>query len=204
MFEAHEGLPDDICQPFQRRDRGDICNQSWLRLPSAHTGTHLDAPSHFSDAAFKDGRGVESLNLQILNGPALLVEVPDTTNITAAALEALQIPHGTIRLLFKTLNTKRRLMERQGFVPDYTALDAGGAAWLVANRPAVQLVGVDYLTVATYADLVAPHEILLGQGVIAVEGLNLGQLRPGLHQLHCLPVKLQGSDGAPVRCITIG
>ena len=42
------------------------------------------------------------------------------------------------------------------------------------------------------------------QGVIAVEGLNLGQLGPGLHQLHCLPVKLQGSDGAPVRCITIG
>ena len=25
----------------------------------------------------------------------------------AAALEALQIPHGTVRLLFKTLNTKR-------------------------------------------------------------------------------------------------
>lgn len=21
VFEAHEGLPDDICQPFQRRDR---------------------------------------------------------------------------------------------------------------------------------------------------------------------------------------
>ena len=77
-------------------------------------------------------------------GPALLVEVPDSTNITgehlpnlpswhigrlpcdctrcsldtvfdmfftlacaAAALEALQIPHGTVRLLFKTLNTKR-------------------------------------------------------------------------------------------------
>ena len=61
------------------------------------------------------------------------------------------------------LPLRRRLMERRGFVPDYTALDASGAAWLVANRPAVQLVGIDYLTVATYADLVAPHEILLGQ-----------------------------------------
>lgn len=45
---------------------------------------------------------------------------------------------------------------------------------------------------------------LYPQGVIAVEGLDLGRLGPGLHQLHCLPVKLQGSDGAPVRCITIG
>lgn len=41
------------------------------------------------------------------------------------------------------------------------------------------------------------------QGIIPVEGLDLTQLQPGLHQLHCLPLKLIGSDGAPVRCITI-
>lgn len=40
------------------------------------------------------------------------------------------------------------------------------------------------------------------QGIIPVEGLDLTQLEPGLHQLHCLPFKLIGSDGAPVRCIT--
>lgn len=45
--------------------------------------------------------------------------------------------------------------------------------------------------------------LVLPQGVIAVEGLNLEALRPGLHMLHCLPLKLAGSDGAPVRCITI-
>ena len=61
------------------------------------------------------------------------------------------------------LPLRRRLMERRGFVPDYTALDASGASWLVAHRPSVQLVGIDYLTVATYANLVAPHEVLLGQ-----------------------------------------
>jgi kynurenine formamidase len=54
-------------------------------------------------------------------------------------------------------------MERRGFATDYTAFDAGGAAWLVAHRPHVQLVGIDYLTVATYADLSAPHEALLGK-----------------------------------------
>ena len=54
-------------------------------------------------------------------------------------------------------------MERRGSVADYTAFDADGAAWLVANRPHVQLVGIDYLTVATYADLSAPHEALLGK-----------------------------------------
>lgn len=203
MFEEQRGLPDDINQPYQRRARGDICNQSWLRLPSAHTGTHLDAPSHFSDDAFTDGRGVESLNLHILNGPALLVQVPDETNITAAALEALSIPEGIVRILFKTRNSKRRLMEQRSFSTDYVSLTADGAQWLVVHRPSVQLLGIDYLTVATYDDLKTPHEILLGKGIIAVEGLKLHELDAGLHQLYCLPVKLQGSDGAPVRCIAI-
>jgi kynurenine formamidase len=41
------------------------------------------------------------------------------------------------------------------------------------------------------------------QGIIPVEGLVLDDVPPGLHQLHCLPLKLIGADGAPVRCIII-
>ena len=41
------------------------------------------------------------------------------------------------------------------------------------------------------------------QGIIPVEGLLLEEVPPGLHQLHCLPMKLVGSDGAPCRCIII-
>jgi len=39
------------------------------------------------------------------------------------------------------------------------------------------------------------------QGIIPVEGLLLEEVPPGVHQLHCLPLKVVGSDGAPVRCI---
>lgn len=84
----------------------------------------------------------------------------------------------------------RRLMERQGFVPDYTALDASGATWLVANRPMVQLVGIDYLTVASYADLVEPHEILLGQVPPLLNCPLGGPWRPcwaGCLQNHAVP-----------------
>ena len=42
------------------------------------------------------------------------------------------------------------------------------------------------------------------QGVIAVDALHLGQRSPGIYQLHCLLVRLRGSDGAPVRCVTMG
>jgi kynurenine formamidase len=39
--------------------------------------------------------------------------------------------------------------------------------------------------------------------IIPVEGLLLDDVAPGLHTVHCLPLKLVGSDGAPARCILI-
>ncbi len=53
-------------------------------------------------------------------------------------------------------------MKQRAFVTDYTSFTADGARWLVQHRPSVRLVGIDYLTVATYDDLKAPHEALLG------------------------------------------
>jgi hypothetical protein len=37
--------------------------------------------------------------------------------------------------------------------------------------------------------------------VIAIEGLDLQQVDAGWYELMCLPAKLGGSDGAPVRCV---
>lgn len=55
------------------------------------------------------------------------MEVPAGTNITAAALEALDIPRGLHRLLFRTDNTKRGLMCQLAFDPSYTAFTLGGS-----------------------------------------------------------------------------
>ena len=44
---------------------------------------------------------------------------------------------------------------------------------------------------------------LLVQGVVPVEGLDLSHVEPGLYDVHCLPLKLDGSDGAPGRCILL-
>ena len=41
------------------------------------------------------------------------------------------------------------------------------------------------------------------QNVIALEGLVLDEVAAGFYTLHCLPMKLSGSDGAPTRCILI-
>jgi arylformamidase len=67
----------------------------------------------------------------------------------------------------------------------------------------VRLVGIDYLSVGPFDNGVPTHEILLGAGVIAVEGLDLSAIDPGEYQLICLPVKIGGADGAPCRAVLI-
>lgn len=42
---------------------------------------------------------------------------------------------------------------------------------------------------------------LAWQGIIAVEGLVLDKVQPGLYTMHALPLKVAGADGAPARVI---
>jgi arylformamidase len=45
------------------------------------------------------------------------------------------------------------------------------------------------------------HMILLGAGVVVVEGLLLADVEPGDYEMVCLPLRLVGSDGSPARVL---
>ena len=87
-------------------------------------------------------------------------------------------------------------------VGEYEAMDRSGAEWLV--QKGVQLVGIDYLSIAPYGESRPTHRVLLEAGVVVVEGLDLSKVSRGRYTLHCLPLKLMGSDGAPARAILVG
>ena len=55
----------------------------------------------------------------------------------------------------------------------------------------------------TFQDRVLTHRILLGAGVVVLEGLNLFGVEPGSYELICLPLKLAGAEGAPARALLI-
>lgn len=176
-------------------DRGANANVSHLSL-GVHTGTHVDAPHHF----LNDGRTVEQLPLEVLVGPCHVARVADEVPvITAEVLEALSLPAGVLRLLFRTRNSDLWARGEPSFQTDFVGIDAGGSAWLVAYG--VKLVGVDYLSVAPYKQSRPTHEALLAAGVVVVEGLDLSQVPQGFYDLACLPLKISGSDGAPARAV---
>jgi arylformamidase len=191
------GQPAVETRYLSQLSEGDRSTVTHLSL-SAHTGTHMDAPRHFVPGQ----EGIDELDLNTLVGPAVVVDAPDANELSAEAFDALDIPDGTERLLVRTSNSQ--LWDdpaHDAFYEDYVAVTQSGAQWLVDHD--VKLIGVDYLSVAPYNDLVVPHQILLGAKVVIVEGLNLAKTIPGLYELVCLPLKLAGSDGSPARAILI-
>ncbi|MEX2229489.1 MAG: cyclase family protein [Dehalococcoidia bacterium] len=159
-----------------------------------HTGTHVDAPSHFIAGA----PAIEALDLDALIGPAYVADaVSASGHLDAAALALLGVPEHAERVLLKTANS--RLWDAPAFARDYVALTEDGARWLVDR--AVRLVGIDYLSIAPYADPAPAHVALLSAGVVIVEGLDLRAVAPGDYTLVCLPLLIPGADGAPARVL---
>lgn len=80
-WESSEGSGEFLQLARSMRNGSDIANFSELRL-TAHSGTHVDAPGHVFEHYYDTGFDVDTLDLAVLNGPALLVDVPRDKNIT--------------------------------------------------------------------------------------------------------------------------
>ena len=193
-FPTWPGDPPIELKMISQIEKGDLANVTHLSAP-VHMGTHVDAPDHF----LGNGKTVEDIPLDYLVGSVLVLEVPSPEVITAGDLEAFRIPEGTRRILFKTANSEYWKGEQHTFQEDFIALGPDAAARLV--EMGVNVVGVDYLSVAPYDEPVSTHKILLEAGVLIIEGLDLSQVTAGDYKLYCLPLKIAGSDGAPARVL---
>jgi arylformamidase len=191
------GDPGLHLEQVESMDKGAHVNVTRISS-SVHLGTHVDAPHHF----LNDGRTVEELPLEVLTGPCYVVQLPDGIEaITSDVLERTEVTAEMKRVLFGTRNSHLWANGESKFQTDFVAITEDGAEWLVERG--VQLVGVDYLSVAPYGDSIPTHEVLLKAGVVVVEGLNLSSVMRGFYDLYCLPLKIADSDGAPARAILI-
>lgn len=166
---------------------GADANVSELRC-GVHTGTHVDAPNHFIDGA----GGIETIDVEALVGPALVVDVGNAEAIDSKVLAEVELD-GAERVLFRSRNG--RLWEQDDFASEFVAITPDGAQILL--DAGVRLVGVDYLSVGD----AETHRILLGARIVCLEGLDLRLVEPGRYDLFCGPMKLVGSDGAPARVL---
>jgi arylformamidase len=193
---TYPGDPGIELRPHSRISAGDDANITTLRFGS-HTGTHMDAPHHFVDG----GATIDEIPLDVLIGPAVVARIADDVRmIGRAELEAIDV-RSAPRLLLRTRGSE--LLSHPGFRNDFPYLNADGARYLV--EAGARLVGIDYLSIEEFdAEEPVAHRILLGAGVVILEGVDLRQVPPGPYELICLPLRLAGGDGAPARVVLRG
>ena len=162
---------------------------------SSHTGTHVDAPSHF----LRDGKTIDEIALERLCGQSKVLDcitVPEM--ITRDHLKAFEINQDDI-ILLKTANSLREPTE--SFDPHFIYLSADGAAYLEECK--VRAVGIDYLGIERNQPDHATHVILMRANIVVIEGLRLGHVVEGVYTMICLPIKMIGTEAAPARAVLI-
>lgn len=186
----------------------------------SHTGTHVDAPSHI----LNNGLPVDKLELENLIGTALVLDLTSftgtlTADILEKALQNVGVSENVTILLLKTQRTSRdknkdktedicfqspdsKFQKAEEEKPNLTYLEESAAVWIV--RRGFKTVGIDSFSIDSIdsADLPA-HHILLTNKVNVVECLELSSAEEGVYLFLCLPLKIDGCDGAPARAVLI-
>lgn len=170
-----------------------------------HTGTHCDASSHFIPA----GRTVDRIPLDVLIGPAHVLDLSDTPPRTEVGAEVVAGRLGDRRP--ERLLIRFDWSDRWGtrsYYTDHPYLSPDACEWIVEQG--VVLLGLDAPMPDNPEhgfghDPDSPnHKILLGADVVLVEYLcNLRALRGSEVQLIVLPLKIVDGDGAPARVVAI-
>ncbi len=190
---AWPGSPGARVERLKALAAGDPAEVTSLQL-DVHTGTHVDAPAHMlGGAPTMDGYVLESGV-----GEVIVADTAGAPAIDAGVLGALDLPEGCTRLLLRTANSARPELQDE-FAPDYAALTASGAEWLVSHG--IRLIGIDYVSIQLFDDPIETHLVLFRAGVVILEGLRLEAVEPGGYELLCLPLPLAGAEAAPARAV---
>jgi RpiB/LacA/LacB family sugar-phosphate isomerase len=160
---------------------------------SAHSGTHLDAPSHI----LAEGPGVDRIGMDHLLGIARVCSYHGKTHIGRQELMKMPL-EGVSRLLLHTGNSD--FIKDTDFKKEYISLTEDGARYLVETG--VKFVALDYLSIDVFETTYYPvHRVLLEAGAVIVEGVDLSGVPDGDFELICLPLNLENTDGAPARVV---
>ena len=165
-------------------EKGDVCNLTAFSM-CAHNGTHVDAPFHF----VQEGKTIDALGLDAFVGMAYVAEHEgivsggDALAILQKAKD--QNPEASKRILIKG-----------------KAVVSAEAARVFASEKLL-LVGNESQTVGPEDAPMEVHLILLGAGVVLLEGIRLAAVPEGVWFLSAAPLNLAGADGSPCRALLI-
>ena len=184
LFECEVFPGDPKPEKFEicRIEKGDSFNLSSLSM-CVHNGTHIDAPYHF----YKDGKGIDKINLEKCIGPAYV----ETHDGDVTGTDAQKMLERASKLNSEAC--RKILIKGKATV----TIDAAKVFALAG----IDLIGVESQTVGPEDGPMAVHLELLKQEVVLLEGIRLENVADGVYLLNCAPLNLTGTDGSPCRAI---
>ena len=131
-----------------------------------------------------------------IDAPSHFLMAGDTEDYPASQLcgEALVMPWRE-GWLERAKGASRVLLRGGNGLTEDEARAAAGAG--------IVLIGTDRLSIAPADAEAATHRALLSKGVCILENADLSGAPEGKYRLLCLPMKLKGAEGAPVRAFLI-
>ncbi len=182
--KVYPGDPSPKREILSSISEGSVDNLTAFSM-CAHNGTHVDAPYHFCN----DGKKIDEMSLDYFIGYAYVAE--HEGEVTARDIE---------EILEAAKNADPRAAERILIKGKATLTEAAAKVLAAAG---IKLYGNESQTVGPEDAPMNVHLIMLGAGLVLLEGIRLGAVPEGVYFLSAAPINLGGAEGAPCRAVLI-
>ena len=178
------GDPAPVKTTLNSMEAGGLYNLTSFSM-CAHNGTHVDAPAHF----IQDGKTLDVLGPEPFVGYAYVAE--HTGTVTRQDGE---------KILQEAKKAGKEAWKRI-LIKGKAALSLEAAE--VFADAGLTLYGNESQTVGPEDAPMAVHKVLLGMGMVLLEGIRLENVPEGVYLLSAAPLNLGGCEGAPCRALLI-
>ena len=194
-------FPGSPLPKFITWNKMDIHNyHSEVIFMSTHTGTHMDAPSHFINGV----SSIDKIPVDRFISRSILVRITKASDelITAAEIEATNVKiFDGDSVIFST--SWENEVDKEYYFSHSPGLSEDAAEFLINKK--VNAVCIDSPSIDRGSDNNFPvHKLLLNKEILIVENLcNLAKIDIQNFTLIMIPLKLSGASGSPIRAIAI-
>ena len=182
--QVYPGDPAPQRSVLSSMEKGDLYNLTAISM-CAHNGTHVDAPFHF----LKGGKTIDAIGLEAFVGLAYVAEH-----------HGIVSGHDAMEIFEKSRDHDPEAAKRILIKGD--AVVSTEAAKVFASK-GILLLGNESQTVGPEDAPMEVHLVLLGAGVVLLEGIRLAEVEEGRYILCAAPLNLSGADGSPCRAFLI-
>ncbi|MFD1292590.1 cyclase family protein [Lutibacter holmesii] len=161
---------------------------------STHTGTHIDAPAHL----IPNAKSLDQFSVEKFIGPAIVIDCSKQKEIS---LDLLKVKEDELKLVDFVLfySGWQNKWNSEKYFDEFPTLTIDAVKWLAKLN--LKAVGFDAISVDKMTDELLPnHHVLLKKEILIIENMtNLDKLIAKKFELNCIPLKIENSDGSPIR-----